>query len=261
SGPAGAVDGAGRFYARHLVAEAGRRLDRLATSLRDRSVNHVPRAVGTAMEGSLFVEEAVEGLGLPGAIAAGLADPQALASALRRFHESGVKEGEVRTPESRLAESLVVLDQLGRVEEFSPLCRELAERLDHALPDIGQGCLLHGDLHPNQVLISREGPFLIDLEDVAVGDPFDDIGHLAAHLIFMASWQEPGYRKQLMDFVGAFVRAYGSYGRPPRDMAFYTARSFIQRGSSAFRRQKGQWQARCSKNLEYAAAVLKGPPA
>ncbi|MGH2772508.1 MAG: ATP-binding cassette domain-containing protein, partial [Actinomycetota bacterium] len=174
TGPAGAVDSAARFYARHLPAEAGRRLDRLAASLRDRSVNHVPRAVATVMDGSLFVEEAVEGLGLPDAIAGGLADPGALASALRRFHESGVKEGEMRTPESRLAESLVVLNHLGRVGELSPLCRELAGRLADALPDIAPGCLLHGDLHPNQILIARGGPFLIDLEDVAVGDPFDD---------------------------------------------------------------------------------------
>src|SRR5512134_466847 len=45
----------------------------------------------------------------------------------------------------------------------------------------GRAALIHGDLHPGQVLVS-DGPVLLDWERAGAGDPEEDLGNLAAHL-------------------------------------------------------------------------------
>lgn len=248
------------FYVRHLPAAAGRRLDRLAGKLRrDAGFDRAPRPVGTALDGKVFIEEAIQGTKLTEAICAGQADPDLLADVLRRFHRSGVREGEVRIPLLRLEESLGFLDELARLEHLRPACRDLAKLLPESLPDPGEDGLLHGDLHPGQVIIGQDGPFLIDLEDVAVGDAFEDVGHLAAHLLYFAGWQEEPLRQQVGYFVHRFVDSYAADRRRKEDFGFYMARTLIQRASSAVRRQSGQWEARAARNLRYAAEALRGP--
>lgn len=43
--------------------------------------------------------------------------------------------------------------------------------------------ILHRDLHPGQVLMGRDEPGLIDLDDISLGEPVLDVGNLTAHLL------------------------------------------------------------------------------
>lgn len=54
--------------------------------------------------------------------------------------------------------------------------------------------LVHGDFHPGQVLIesgNAERPWLLDLDDLAQGEPEADLGNLIAHLLTSGVLDQP----------------------------------------------------------------------
>jgi hypothetical protein len=60
------------------------------------------------------------------------------------------------------------------------------ERLERIPRQIGSppgGCLVHGDLHDRNVLVSGRWVGLLDLAAVCAGHPAEDVGSLAAHLL------------------------------------------------------------------------------
>lgn len=67
--------------------------------------------------------------------------------------------------------------KLDASSELSPAERAAARELLAATPS---GCaLLHGDLHPGNVLLSRDGPVVIDWFDATVGHPEADLARTA----------------------------------------------------------------------------------
>jgi streptomycin 6-kinase len=65
-------------------------------------------------------------------------------------------------------------------QAFAPLVSQALGEISD-LP--GETCVIHGDLHVGQFLIDASGTcWLIDFDDVAIGDPAADLGNFAAHL-------------------------------------------------------------------------------
>ena len=93
---------------------------------------------------------------------------------------------------------------------FTPILNQaLAELRD--LP--GETCVIHGDLHANQFLVDRNGAcWVIDFDDLALGDPAADLGNFAAHL---ATRPETGSGEPLTSmrqWLSLVLDAYGAAG-------------------------------------------------
>lgn len=64
-------------------------------------------------------------------------------------------------------------DKLAHAGELSGEARQEAVRLAESLPR--GAALLHGDLHPGNVLMGTDGPVIIDWFDAAIGHPIADV--------------------------------------------------------------------------------------
>jgi len=89
-----------------------------------------------------------------------------LAATQRRIHSAGLVAGVPSLAQRTTAKIAEVLD-LADDE------RAAATRLVEALPS--GAALLHGDLHPGNVLMSGDGPMVIDWFDAAIGHPIADV--------------------------------------------------------------------------------------
>jgi aminoglycoside phosphotransferase (APT) family kinase protein len=94
--------------------------------------------------------------------------------------------------------------------------RALRHALDE-LSDLGpaapaEGRPVHGDLHDRNILLDGDRVALLDLDMLHAGDPADDVGNLAAHLVLRALQRgaslEAG-RRQAMHVVHAYLRFGG----------------------------------------------------
>jgi len=84
--------------------------------------------------------------------------------------------------ERAAGELLLLLPSEGR--RLARLRHRLARRLE-ATPS-RPVCLIHGDLHGDNVLVDREGVGLVDLDDGARGDPAQDLGSMWAQLRWLS---------------------------------------------------------------------------
>lgn len=89
-----------------------------------------------------------------------------LATIQRSIHEVGVPDG-IPSLVDRLRLKFSASNELGADERAS--ARELLDQ-----QPIG-GALLHGDLHPGNILLGQDGPVVIDWFDATVGHPTADI--------------------------------------------------------------------------------------
>ena len=59
----------------------------------------------------------------------------------------------------------------------------LARALECLPPQVGTPCLCHGDLHPSNVLLGRNGPVIVDWFDASRGDPIADVARSSVTLL------------------------------------------------------------------------------
>ena len=110
----------------------------------------------------------------------------ALTSRLRRVPATGLPavSGRVRDALShaRMLETVV--------PELRARLQRLEAAFEAALPavDARSGVVIHGDLHEGQLVIDEDGRIsgLLDIDDLGVGDPLDDLATLVAHTRFRA---------------------------------------------------------------------------
>ena len=64
------------------------------------------------------------------------------------------------------------------------LCDKLRRRLADHTPPSRPNCLVHGDFHVGQVLFQpgKSVPWLLDIDDIALGRPESDLGNFVGHL-------------------------------------------------------------------------------
>ncbi len=73
--------------------------------------------------------------------------------------------------------------------------------------------IIHGDIHPENVIITEKGVAIIDWSDLCLGDPLRDIGSFSQQLIFMGLGQinDESYWHQAQDkFLSAYGQAMGN---------------------------------------------------
>lgn len=79
--------------------------------------------------------------------------------------------------------------------EEKTLATSIRTGLSRIVPPIPvRNCVLHGDLHPGQIILERApltGAWLIDLDDMCCGDPEADLGNLVAHLLTSGVFDKP----------------------------------------------------------------------
>ncbi len=114
----------------------------------------------------------------------------------------------------------------------------------HALPDDDR--LLHGDLHPDNILLTERGPIIIDWTDAAGGHPLADVGRTS--LLLSMTALHPGIQRR-----GMIEKARGWFHRT------YLHHYFRLR--PAGRKQLDLWQivvaaARLNENIPAEQARL-----
>lgn len=250
-----------KVFLRYFPDDRGFNLADMMRSLREEGdFRHTPRPLGALLAGRLFVEEWVEGeLFLP-LLNEGRADPIQLAETLRQLHQTPVKLGPHVSPKALLDGLKVSLQKLAREPQLAGPAERVSERLTELLPEGHPVVPIHGDLHPEQILIKERGPVLVDFERAGMGDPYQDLGNLVAHLLRLAEWQK-GSSSEVMAFTGELIDAYrkGQDDRPPGDLAFFVGRSMAVRARAAIRRQEDGRVARAKRALELAEVVMARP--
>ncbi len=74
--------------------------------------------------------------------------------------------------------------------------------------------IIHGDLHPENIIITEKGAAIIDWSDACLGDPLRDVGSFSQQLIFMGLGQindEPYWRRAQDMFLSAYRQAMGDH--------------------------------------------------
>jgi len=148
-------------------------------------------------------------------------------------------------------------DYRGRVEET---VRHLLDAGDSR-----PACPIHRDLHPDQMLLSRGRLALLDLDELALGEPELDLGNLLAHLV-LADLQEHGAVRTAPFLARHAVDAYGRYAAvrtPDHDrIRVYQAASLLRLASlerlAHPARSRLDWTSLAHRLLEAAGAVLGG---
>jgi len=139
----------------------------------------------------------------------------------------------MRLDPSRLGAAAEVL-QLAR-PDLAPLVQSLAQALLLSPPSRGEPVLLHGDLHPKNVLVHDAGISLVDLDQAGSGPAAAELGGMLARL-----WcPRPG--DEITDDTAATAADafLASYGSAPghRDLHWYAAAALlVERAARAVHR-------------------------
>ncbi len=129
-----------------------------------------PRELVTVDGSPAVVFERVDGRSMQQAVLDGDMTVSAAADLLAELHQlilACEPPSGMPAAAGRLAAKISAVDVITEAE------REEGRRLVAALPTAG--CLLHGDLHPNNVILADSGPVIIDWFDASVGHPVADI--------------------------------------------------------------------------------------
>jgi len=214
----------------------------------------IPRVL--ASNASVIVLEAVEGVPL-GQIAE--RDLRAAygryAEALATLHSLAPPAG--AAPFERLDEDRIVAaaDRIGRVRpDVAATARRVASKLTADTPARTRRACLHGDAHPKNALDDGQTTALIDLEQLAAGDPAAEVGGVLAALDYRAvaegihgvdAWQQ------------SFLTAYGL----PSDDTLARHRAaalLVERAFRAVTRIREQGLAALPALLQCAESILAG---
>jgi hypothetical protein len=245
-------------FLRFFPDARGARIARSVKALRDQAgVDLLPRPLGAAFDGRLFVEERVPGREVLQAVVDGTADGAALAAALRRLHQARPPGGlSSRTPAALLSALSEGLDVMTSVEPgLRPAAHALVEALRPMVPHPSPATI-HGDLHLHQVLIGEVGPVLVDLERAAVGHPLQDVGELVAHLQELSEEERPEGRHHVLAFRDSFLDGYLDE-RPADGLAFFVGAALGNRALLPFRRVEPGWTERSEARLALARSALQ----
>jgi hypothetical protein len=124
----------------------------------------------------------------------------------------------------------------------------LAHRLAPAAPT-----LIHRDFYYANVLWDGSRVWLLDFDELGVGDPAFDVGHFLAHLEVLA-YRTTGRFDANADAAARFLAAY-----PPLDpdhVRFYRAYTFMKLAATAARRRPPDWRNETAAFVRRAAAEL-----
>ena len=96
--------------------------------------------------------------------------------------------------------------KIRRVKAFDQKTRELLLRRLFELPE--EGKLLHGDFHPLNILLTSDGPVIIDWIDATLGHPLADVARTAVIACFGVPNEQRIARLLFRTMAKIYVRRY-----------------------------------------------------
>lgn len=161
-----------------------------------------------------------------------------------------------------------VRDGIGHARLVAAVCPELAPALEVLTARFiaeadavaaRSGAAVHGDLHEGQLIVDGDGRItgLLDLDDLAVGDPVDDLATLIGHLRFRATGLDAGGdpSPRLHAHVRALhEQAAAAVGAEAVDVA--VAAVLIGLATGPFRVQHAGWADRVAAVVADATALI-----
>jgi aminoglycoside phosphotransferase (APT) family kinase protein len=131
----------------------------------------------------------------------------------------------------------------------------LSERIARRIGAIerASSVMLHGDFHLGQVILSGDGPVVVDLDRAGRGHPLSDVGTLLAHL------EEAGLG---IDEANAFLHGYSEVESGSSfavaEVRIAKAAALFRRSIFPFRRLEPDWPTQVETRLGGVEALLGG---
>ncbi len=175
----------------------------------------VPQVLGLVPSLSMWLQERVEGKGIyPNAsmqsLAATREDHARVGSALADFHRADLRIDREFGVDNEIKKLHELFAELGRtrpeLHEHLITIESDCRRLAASLPT-GDIVPIHRDFYFDQVLVSREYVYLLDLDLAAMGPPELDIGNYLAHLDEYGV-RHPGEAETCEEAAEAFLAGY-----------------------------------------------------
>jgi aminoglycoside phosphotransferase (APT) family kinase protein len=151
----------------------------------------VPRPLGIVPAWQMWLQEKIAGVAATPLLARAEGPRLAhrIAEAIHKLHRADVAThrshtmaNEMRILTERLRDvGLAQPTWAGRLERIADACGRLAVSVPAA-----DGCGIHRDFYPDQVLVGDQRLYLLDLDLYCRGDPALDLGNFRAHLIEQA---------------------------------------------------------------------------
>ncbi len=145
------------------------------------------------------------------------------------------------------------------------VCPEMAARIENLSGRITSSLLVrakmagtvHGDFQNTNALVNETKVTLIDLDEVALGDPLSDVGRLLSSMRIPALRQF-GKLNALKEAQEAFLSAYlRETGEDERRARLFEAGSLIVSAGSTFRQQRPNWREEVPLLLDKAEQAFK----
>lgn len=253
-------------FLRYFTDRRGARTMRTLEHLRDRlSIDWIPEAVGSFLDGCAYAERALEGSPLlasdieitPSIDSAAAA--AALGSRLASLHRADTRSLKLPArPDlvTRGREAVGALCQAGVLTQAE--AADLRRLVDAIRLQNVHRSVLHGDLHLHQVIVGPTGPALVDFERCAIGDPLDDVGNLMSHCESL-----PAEQSDWSGFASRFLESYLRHGpvRPAGERNAYLAIAHLERAILPVRRMQPDAHGQAHRLIDRALQILDPAPA
>ncbi len=252
----------GRAAVLRLYASAARaRAMRLPHRLVDGENLRVARRVGGSKRHQAVAVEWIPGASLRENVRSNRSSAQPsfarVARALAEFHQTPIDERDRLVPRLPVLGLREIERELAwlvpsRTESLSVL-RECIESRLASIPLSRR--LVHGDFYDKQVVVSEGGVGLIDLDEMSVGDPRQDVGLLLAH------WERDRCLAELTDLERRLDAEFcGHYQESTEDrltdLPVFVAAALFRLAQHPFRMRLPDWQRQIGVLLERVEELL-----
>ena len=217
--------------------------------------------VGYSSTARLTFQESVTGVRLGGLVEARSFNRivKTTARAIALLHSQRIPLNTTRKPRDEIRTFMRWTEVLASVrpglrKRIERLSQRLAGELESRTEMTGP---VHGDFHHTNVLVDNSRIWIIDLDEMAYGDPCVDIGR------FLASLRIPSLRafgaiSGLSHAREIFLEEYLKKGpAPPRRIRLFEAASLMISAGSAFRIQRPNWEEEIGLLVGEAERVLE----
>ena len=137
----------------------------------------------------------------------------------------------------------------------APLVASLGPRLAAGAPADARP--RHGDFSPDQVVVGRAGPALLDFDNAEFGDPAADLGQFVASLV-AAGLTEPAAGAPAASWSTDFLTGYEAAGgvAGAGRVADHTVAALVRPAVEPFRTRAPDWSARTEALLDHASVLM-----
>lgn len=235
---------------------------RIARKLRASNHLLLPRLIGRSQSRCALAFDWIPGISVRELTADQPPDMEAVvqaSAALAMFHRQEPLNLHIRT---RQSEANTVLSKARDLHCIVPALGEHAMQLASQLSSwlLGQPqytTVIHGDFYDKQAIVNHRGVYLIDLDNVELGDPCADIGLYIAHLEFDAIMNRiPASQPERLRVV--FLEGYteASTLPAPDRIAMYIAIGIFQLIHHPFRSREKDWAVKINCLLQKAGEFI-----